>query len=364
MNPIRVLHIVGKMDRAGAETMLMNLYRHIDRTQVQFDFITFTKDKGDYDDEIQTLGGKIIPLSSSNSILRMFELKSFLKKHPEYQIVHSHVLLNNAFHLLTAKKVGVKNRISHSHSTSNGEMRGIKKIYEKWAKNVINCLSTYKISCGKEAAEYLFNSTENVWFLNNAIDLEKYLEIAKNNKEYWSTLRKIKGLKLIQVGRLNDVKNHQFSLEIAKNLKNKGMEFTFFIVGHGPLEISLKEKVKEYDLTDNVFFLGVRDDVPELMAGADLMLMPSLHEGFPVVLVESQAIGIDTIVSSNISSEVDLGLDLIEFQDINFVDDWVSTILNWEKSIQSSDRIFSLLKGKGFDVKSNAKDLKDFYKAL
>ncbi|MFX6505651.1 glycosyltransferase [Acinetobacter baumannii] len=364
MDPIRVLHIVGKMDRAGAETMLMNLYRHIDRSEVQFDFVTFTNDMGDYDNEILALGGKIIPLSSSNSILRMFELKSFLKKHPEYQIVHSHVLLNNAFHLLAAKKVGVKNRISHSHNTSNGEMRGIKKIYEKWAKNVINCLSTYKISCGKEAAEYLFNSTENVWLLNNAIDLKQYSEISLQNKNYWSGIGNVKGLKLIQVGRLNEVKNHKFSLKIAKKLKDKGVEFTFFIVGKGPLESFLKAKVKEYALTDFVYFLGVRDDVPELMAGADLMLMPSLHEGFPVVLVESQAIGIDTIVSSNISSEVDLGLDLIEFQDINFVDDWVSTILNWEKSIQSSDRIFSLLKGKGFDVKSNAKDLKDFYKAL
>lgn len=364
MNPIRVLQIIGKMDRAGAETMLMNLYRHIDRTQVQFDFITFTKAKGDYDDEIQTLGGKIIPLSASNSIQRMFELNSFLKRHSEYQIVHSHVSLNNAFHLLAAKQAGVKHRISHSHNTSNGEMIGIKKIYELWAKKLINSLSTHKISCGKEAAKYLFNTTERVWLLNNAIDLEKYLEIAKNNKEYWSTLRKVKGLKLIQVGRLNDVKNHQFSLEIAKNLKNKGVEFTFFIVGQGPLEISLKEKVKEYALTDNVFFLGVRDDVPQLMAGADIMLMPSLHEGFPVVLVESQAIGIETIASSNISSEVDLGLNLISFQDINFVDDWVSTILNWEKSIQSSDRIFSLLKEKGFDVKSNAEDLKDYYKTL
>lgn len=364
MKPIRILHIVGKMDRAGAETMLMNLYRHIDRTQIQFDFVTFTKDKGDYDDEIQALGGKIIPLSASNSIQRMFELNSFLKRHSEYKIVHSHVLLNNAFHLLAAKQAGVKHRISHSHNTSNGKSGILANFYEKFAIYLNKSLATKKIACGKEAADYLFNTIERVWLLNNAIDLEKYLEISKNNKEYWSTLRKVKGLKLIQVGRLNEVKNHQFSLEIAKNLKNKGVEFTFFIVGQGPLESFLKAKVKEYSLTDYVYFLGVRDDVPELMAGADVMLMPSLHEGFPVVLVESQAIGIETITSSNISSEVDMGLDLIDFKDINFVDDWVSTILNWKKSIQSSGRIFSLLKEKGFDVKSNAEYLKDFYKSL
>lgn len=360
----RILHVVGKMDRAGAETMLMNLYRHIDRTQIQFDFITFTKDKGCYDDEIRALGGKIIPLSASNSVRRMFELKSFLKKHSEYKIVHCHVLLNNAFHLLAAKQAGVKHRISHSHNTSNGEMRGMNKLYEKWAKNMINHLSTYKISCGKEAAEYLFNSTENVWLLNNAIDLKKYSEISLINKDYWSVIGNVKGLKLIQVGRLNEVKNHQFSLRIAKELKEKGIDFTFFIVGQGPLEKFLREKVEEYSLVDNVFFLGVRDDVPELMAGADLMLMPSLHEGFPVVLVESQAIGLKTISSSTISSEVDVGLDLIEFEDINFVEDWVSAILDFKKSSFSLDVVSSVLKEKGFDVKSNAIDLKNFYSHL
>lgn len=358
---LRILHVIGKMDRAGAETMLMNLYRNIDRSKIQFDFVTFTNEKGDYDDEILALGGKIIPLSASNSIQRMFELKSFLKKYPEYQIIHCHVLLNNAFHLLAAKQAGIKHRISHSHNTSNGEMRGIKKIYEKWAKNVISNLSTYKISCGKEAAEYLFNSTENVQLLNNAIDLQKYSEISLKNKDYWSDIGNVKGLKLIQVGRLNEVKNHQFSLKIAKELKEKGVEFTFFIVGKGPLEILLRKQVEEYSLADNVFFLGGRDDVPELMAGADLMLMPSLHEGFPVVLVESQAIGLKTITSSTISSEVDVGLDLIEFQDINFIEDWVNAILKFEKSCFNLNVVFSVLKEKGFDVKSNAESLNFFY---
>jgi len=209
----------------------------------------------------------------------------------------------------------------------------------------------------------LFNTTERVWLLNNAIDLEKYLEIAKNNKEYWSTLRKVKGLKLIQVGRLNDVKNHQFSLEIAKNLKNKGVEFTFFIVGQGPLESFLKTKVKEYSLTDYVYFLGVRDDVAELMAGADLMLMPSLHEGFPVVLVESQAIGINAIVSDHIANEVDLGIGLITFVSIdeeNSVQKWCDVIDKADTIKNDRDKVIS----SDFDAKKNALDLLNFYNQM
>lgn len=362
---LRILHIVGKMDRAGAETMLMNLYRNIDRTQVQFDFITFTQQKGDYDDEILALGGKIYPIIANNSIDRMFKLTNFLKQHSEYQILHAHMLLNNAFHLLAAKKAGISHRVSHSHNTSNGTSGIIAKLYEKFAIYLNERLSTKKIACGKEAAEYLFNTSENVWLLNNAIDLKLYNEISLSNKNYWKTIRSdIQNLKIIQVGRLNEVKNHTFSLEIAKRLKEQDIDFTFFIVGQGPLEDLIRRKVQDYGLEENVFLLGVRNDVPNLMAGADVMLMPSLHEGFPVVLVESQAIGLKTISSSTISSEVDVGLDLIEFEDINFVEGWVSAILDFKKSSFSLDVVSSVLKEKGFDVKSNAIDLKNFYSHL
>lgn len=362
---IRVLHIVGKMDRAGAETMLMNLYRHIDRTQVQFDFITFTRDQGDYDEEILALGGKIFPIIANNSIERMFKLTSFLKQHSEYRIVHAHMLLNNAFHLLAAKKAGISHRISHSHNTSNGKSGTIANLYEKFAIYLNKNLSTKKIACGKEAAEYLFNTSENVWLLNNAIDLRSYNEISLSNKNSWKAVKSnLQGLKIIQVGRLNKVKNHDFSLEIAKRLKEQGVNFTFFIVGQGPLEDSIKKNIQHYGLEKNVFLLGVRSDVPQLMAGSDVMLMPSLHEGFPVVLVESQAIGLKSIISSSISDAVDLGVNLIEFKDLNNIDEWILEI----KNLQCKDVDFQinidLLAQKGFDINYNANQLLMTYKNM
>ncbi|WP_180053457.1 glycosyltransferase [Acinetobacter sp. YH12236] len=362
---IRVLHIVGKMDRAGAETMLMNLYRHIDRTQVQFDFITFTTDQGDYDEEILSLGGNIFPIIANNSLERMFKLTNFLKQHSEYQIVHAHMLLNNAFHLLAAKKAGIPHRISHSHNTSNGKSGTIAKLYEKFAIYLNKNLPTKKIACGKEAAEYLFNTSENVWLLNNAIDLQLYNEISLSNKNSWKAVKSnLQGLKIIQVGRLNKVKNHDFSLEIAKRLKEQGVNFTFFIVGQGPLEDSIKKNIQHYGLEKNVFLLGVRSDVPHLMAGSDVMLMPSLHEGFPVVLVESQAIGLKSIISSSISDEVDLGVNLIEFKDLNNIDEWILEI----KNLQCKDIDFQinidLLAQKGFDINYNANQLLMTYKNM
>lgn len=361
---IRVLHIVGKMDRAGAETMLMNLYGNIDRTRIQFDFVTFTTHKGDYDEEILAMGGKIFPILATNSFERMLKLKDFLKQHSEYKIVHAHMLLSNAFHLLAAKNAGVQHRISHCHSTSNGRNDFFSKIYEKVAIFFNKKLATKKIACGQQAAEYLFNTSKNVWLLNNAINLKKYIEISRNNKNYWDNIAKVDGMKLIQVGRLNDVKNHMFSLKVAKYLKERGIDFTFFIVGQGPLEELLREKVDEYSLNNFVHFLGVRKDVPELMAGADVMLMPSLHEGFPVVLVESQAIGLPSIISDNISKEVDLGLKLVEFKSIIDIDLWATHLIQYKSPSVSENAIIKNLINNGFDVVKNSHELERFYLSL
>lgn len=358
----RILHIVGKMDRAGAETMLMNLYRHIDRTQIQFDFITFIKEKGDYDDEILALGGRIFPILASNSIERMFKLARFLKQHSEYQVIHAHMLLNNAFHLWAAKKAGVQHRISHSHSTSNSKTGIIANLYEKIAIRLNKKLSTIKIACGKEAADYLFESNKNVWILKNALDLQLYNNISLSNKNYWDSIKNdVKGLKIIQVGRLNEVKNHDFSLEIAKRLKKQDIDFTFFIVGQGPLEGVIRQKINNYLLNEHVFLLGVRSDVPNLMAGADVMLMPSLHEGFPVVLVESQAIGLSSIISDKIAHEVDLNLGLIQFKSLENLETWVENSINFQIPVVSRNEIFNTLQVSGFDVRKNAQDLLNFY---
>lgn len=361
---IRILHIIGKMDRAGAETMLMNLYRHIDRTQIQFDFVTFTNEAGDYDREIRELGGRIIPVLANNPIKRMLKLQQFIKTHPEYEIVHAHTLLSNAFHLLAAKSAGVKYRISHSHSTSNSYSSPARKVYEKWALITNRRVATHKIACGNLAAEYFFGTTKGIWLLPNAVDIKKMSEVAKRSVDYINQEFNDSGLKIIQVGRLTEVKNHQFSLEIAKELKKRKVDFTIYIVGQGPLEDQLKQQVRDKLLDDSVKFLGLRTDITELMAGADYMIMPSLYEGFPVVLVESQAVGLTAIVSDQVSIEVDLGVRLVEFLPINTITSWVDRLLASKKLNINEKNILDLLKLQGFDASTNAKELSNFYKNL
>ncbi|WP_298737838.1 glycosyltransferase [uncultured Psychrobacter sp.] len=349
------------MDRAGAETMLMNLYRQVDRTRVQFDFITFTNETADYDTEILQLGGKIIPIIANNPIERMLRLRKFLKKNPDYKIIHAHMLLSNAFHLLAAKAAGVEHRISHAHNTNNGKSNIVKKAYEKWALITNRKIATHKIACGKLAAQYLFGTTDNVWLLPNAVDIEQMIVVANDSRDYIDQKFANKGLKIIQVGRLSEVKNHQFSLKVAEELNNRDIDFTLYIVGQGPLENTLRQQVEDKSLLDNVKFLGIRTDITELMASANFMVMPSLHEGFPVVLVESQAVGLMSIVSEQVSFEVDLSLGLIEFSPINSIDKWVGSLSESQNSKPTKQQTIDSLRKHGFDAVTNAEKLTQFY---
>lgn len=360
----RILHIIGGMDRAGAETMIMNLYRNIDRTKFQFDFLYFMDKKCDYDDEIIALGGKIHRIIASNSITRNIKVYQFLKANPIYTIVHAHTLFNIGPNLLVAKLAGVNKRIAHSHNTSDNAIKNkvVKNIYQFFARTLIQKYSTFNIACGVEASEFLFDNKE-IMILYNGIDVDEYGRIAKKNTNYIRENFNINPSSkiLIQVGRLNEVKNHLFSLQLMKKLKDEQVDFKFLIIGQGPLEAELNNQVKILELENEVIFTGIRDDVPQLMASADLMVMPSLFEGFPVVLVESQAMGLRTLVSNNVSEEVDVVGDLIEFLSLDDSDKWMCNCLEYFKMEKNTSDYSTILKQKGFDAKLNAKRLCEIY---
>lgn len=362
----RILHIVGKMDRAGAESMLMNLYRAIDRTEIQFDFVVFTKDKGDFDDEIKALGGKIIPILSSNPLERMKELKEFLLKHKEYQIVHAHTLFSIGLHLRAAQQAGVKYRIAHSHNTSDvkqGTLVG--EIYHRIARMLIKKHATHYIGCGDAASKFLFPWKKDVLILPNSIDVNQWNTIGKNNKDYISKAFQYQGLKIIQVGRLQPVKNHEFSLNLAAYMQSKNIDFKLFIVGQGELKDEIQRKIKENKLENSVELLGLRTDIAELMAGADVMLMPSLHEGFPVVLVESQAVGLRAVIADTISSEVDLRIGLVDFLSLeDDLEKWTQKIVEKPTQSMNDQQRVEKLTIQGYDINNNALQLSDLYKQM
>jgi len=357
------------MDRAGAETMVMNLYRAIDKAQYQFEFVYFTVKECSFDNEIESMGGIIhrIPEKYSNSpLVRTYQLYKLINKIGPFHAVHCHQLFSNAFHLIASTFAGVKKRIAHSHSTNYIDGKSIQgKIYQFFSKRIIDLLATDYIACGKEAGEFLFFSNNNVVFIPNAIDLGRFLlDDNKRSISFFNNDRiKSDTIILSQIGRFMPVKNCEFSIELASYLKKQKIDFHMFFVGSGHLEDDLKKIVVEENLFENITFLGIRKDIEVILKNTDVLLMPSIYEGFPVILVESQTVGTSALISSNISKEVDLGLGLIDFCSLESSNEiWFNQISSIMKRPKvSSDIRRKVIREKGFDIEVSVKLLEKVY---
>lgn len=360
-SPLRVLHVVVNMNRGGAETLIMNLYRNIDRTKVQFDFLTCKE--GAFDSEIEELGGRIhrIPYVTEVGHFGYVKvLKSFFNQHSYYKIVHSHMDKMSGLVLREAKKANVAVRIAHSHNTSSEG--GIStKLYKSISGSYINGNATHLFACSKEAGKWLFgDQLQNTTILKNGIEPLKfqYSESIRNSLREELDLSK-DTLVIGHVGRFNHQKNHVFLIDIFSNLKEKHPNSFLLLVGDGILKSEIKRKVDSLGLSDSVIFLGIRDDIHKLLHAFDVFVFPSLHEGLPVTLVEAQGAGLPCVISDNITSEVDMGLGLIQHLPFNDKNQWVENIL---KSYPCK-RVIALeaLSSNGYDIKNTAHNIEASY---
>ena len=373
----RVIHVVSDMHRGGAETMIMNLYRNIDRSKLQFDFIChYRKEdinginkRADYYDEIENLGGRIFKtpsLGTSNPIEYILNIKNILIKNGPFEAIHVHTNKQSGFALLGAKLACVKNRIAHSHTA---EWMNYNKIYIKILKIIIKNNATKYCACGIDAAINAFDiktiNNSNVMLLSNAIEVNNFISI--DNYEI-KKLKKQFGLqektKIIgHVGRFDIEKNHKFILQLAQQLKKNNRDFKMLLVGTGPLKEEIQNRIKNMCLDRNVEILGVRDDIDVLMNLFDVFLLPSLFEGLPLVSVEAQAAGTRCIVSDTVTNEIDMGLGLVKQLPIDneSLDKWESAIFEENELKLSKEEILEKITQQGYNVSKNVNKLYELY---
>lgn len=357
---IRVLQCVNNMHRAGLETMLMNYYRNIDRTKIQFDFLTHRPERSDYDDEIEALGGKVYyapRLYPQNYPAYFAYMKKFFREHPEYKIVHSHIDAMSYLPLLAAKRAGIPVRIAHSHNTSID--RDYKYILKQYFRSQIGTAATHCLACGKEAGVFLFQK-ECVPIIPNAVDCQKFLfnEEIRNSKRHQLQL----GEKFVvgHVGRFTQQKNHHFLLDIAVALLQKCPDAVLLLVGKGELEDNVRKWVREKDLQDKVLFLGNRGDVNELYQAMDVFVLPSLYEGLPVVGIEAQFAGLPCILSDKVTREAEIS-DRCRFVSLDKSPEyWAEQILAYKETKRNETVITNPL----YDVKHAHQILADYYLEL
>lgn len=370
---IKVIHIVGRMDRAGQETFIMNVFRNIDKTKFEFHFSVNTSNECDFDEEILNMGGCIlhnIPFSLTNSIKYAKNLRNYLRINGPFQVIHSHVYYFSALVMIIAYLEGIPIRITHSHSTNDGKRGDIfRKIIRKTCASIIKIFSNRFIGCSDAACLALFGNKcgrkLNSIVVNNAIDINQFNnEVLNLEKEVNNFNINLKTKVFISVARFSDVKNHKKTISVFNKYIDKySSECMLLLVGSGELENDIKEIVKDRKLCDKVLFLGTRTDINRLLSISDVFLMPSKFEGLPVSLVEAQAAGVNCVISDVITKEIDMNLDLVRYIGIEDTDD------NWCKVIDEvlkkdrlgfKDRINALTE-QGYNIEYTCSMLEKIY---
>jgi glycosyltransferase involved in cell wall biosynthesis len=365
-NPLRVLHVVVNMNRGGAETLLMNLYRNIDRSKVQFDFLTCKE--GVFDDEIKELGGIIYRIPYITDVGHFGYVKAlnqFFSTNNDYKIVHAHMDKMSGLVLRAAKYNNIPVRIAHSHNTSSeGSLPA--KIYKWYAGQSLKRSTTHQFACSEAAAQWLFDGkSNNVEILKNGIELEQFIYSPIIRDEVRAELQLAKDRFVVgHVGRFNQQKNHLYLVELFAQLSVELPESILVLIGDGPLRPQIEQKVKELDLVDKVKLLGIRSDINRLLQGVDVFVFPSFHEGLPVTLIEAQGAGLPCVISDVITREVDMDLGLIKYLPLNEQSMWIKTIRDFANEHVPRNTTSQALSNKGYDIKITADWSRSFYLTL
>jgi glycosyltransferase involved in cell wall biosynthesis len=365
LKPKRILHVTGAMNRAGTETMLMNIYRYIDRNKIQFDFISYSKREAHYDKEIESLGGRIIHLNKTRSVKELYQA---IKKHGPYDVVHTHTLFHCGLALLAAFLAGVKIRIAHAHTTFDEGGNVVRKIYRLVMRRIIQIFSTKLLACSNGAGMYLFGKKgvyENKYeYFPNTIDDSALFKVTSSEISKLKKKERLENYLVIgHIGRFIPSKNHLFLLHILKEISRQHPNTKLLLVGDGDLREKMEEKAKQMGIDANIHFVGVRRDIPALLHCMDVFVFPSIYEGLGLVLLEAQACGIPCLVSEAIQPEADLQLGLMYRLELSDgPEKWVEQILKLkDKKLFNQKWIQEKLQHSGHTVTGAIQRLIDIY---
>ena len=362
---LRVLHSVSNMARAGIETMLMNYYREIDRSLVQFDFLANKPAPGEYDEEIRSMGGRVFVSPGLNPLhFPRYErfMADLLHDNPDIGIVHAHNEAMGYYALQSAKDAGIPVRIAHAHSTRI--IRDYKYPLKLVCKRLLPGAATEWWGCGRDAGIYYFGEkrwNESGFVVRNAIDVSKFAFREEDRRR----LRQLQGLDdcfvIGHVGRFNEAKNHSRLLDIFAEIAKTAPDARLVLIGVGELEQAAREKVRALGLEDRVFFLGQMADVSGWYQAMDCFVLPSVFEGLPVVGIEAQASGLPCFFSDRVTDEVLLSprAQRISLRADNA--EWAGAILGAKRAEADRTQGAETVRQAGYDIRREARKLEEIY---
>ena len=368
---MRVLHVIGAMDRGGAETMIMNLYRAMDRTEVQFDFLVHEERECDYDAEILSLGGRIFRAPRFNGVnyyayRRVF--RELFETHPEWLVVHGHIGSSAALYLTEAKRAG---RVAIAHSHAQNYMKGLPCLAFKVLSYPTRNIADWFLGCSEEACVDRFGPQvaqgERCFVLRNGIDLSRYAF----DDAVRARMREELGVRsdapvFCHVGRFTEVKNHAFLLDVFSLSKSEMPDAVLLLAGRGELEDEIRRNVDARGLADAVKFLGVRDDICDVLQAADVFVFPSRKEGLAIAVVEAQASGLPGLVSTGVPDVAVVSKGVVHIDLAEGAQRWADLAIDLACGSQAVDRSRGVeeVRASGFGIEESAKWLDGFYRSL
>jgi glycosyltransferase involved in cell wall biosynthesis len=365
--PKRVLQAFISNDRGGLTGYICQNYRWIDKTKVQFDFLTYDKEI-DFQNEFEKYGAKFFTIPRPMHLFSFIKAVSNIIKSNRYELIHFNLSYANIIPVLVAYACGVKTIIIHSHSTAIESQKSsicfLKNIIHKIGRKTLKHVCTDFLACSQKAGQWMYTSeileSGKFHIAKNAIDIEKY----RFSPEKRASLRDKLGIGndtfvIGHVGRFTFQKNHEFLIEIFKEIYQCNKNSKLILIGTGKNEVKIKRMVQMCGLDDKVLFLGYRGDIPELMSVMDCFVLPSLFEGLAIVGVEAQAAGLPTFFSTKISKE--LQLTTIAY-DLSLNDGpklWADRILQ----VNGKNRENCELKliAEGYDIRTEIGEVLKFY---
>jgi glycosyltransferase involved in cell wall biosynthesis len=371
-NQIRVLHVVGSMVSGGVETWLLQVLRHIDRDRFHLDILVHTDQPGDYDDEVRKLDSEIFPcVEPKRPFLYSKKFATIVNRDGKYDVVHSHVDRFSGYVMRLAAKNEIPVRITHSHldaSSSNAKAGIRRRGYLRVMGNWINRYSTIGLAASEPAGRALF---ERKWgadprlrTLYCGIETAPFQGVARRRELRREFRIPDDSFVVGHVGNFRPQKNHEFIVEIARDLLNREPASYFLLIGDGPLRPMIEAKVSSIGLSDRVIFAGRRADVSQLLNGAiDVFLFPSLFEGLPLSLLEAQAAGLRSVVSAEITTEADVVPSLIDRLPVSMpAAEWACAVLA-ARSASNVSRSVALkqFESSPFDIRQSVASLEAIY---
>lgn len=358
----RLLCIVSSMDTGGAETFLMKIYRELDRREYQIDFCVTTSERGFYDDEIASLGGRVhrIPKKSENFLKYALELRKIVSNN-EYKYVlrastHSLVALD----LLIAKFGGAKRLIFRS--TNSNIIGGINKRFLHYLFCFLpKLVPTTKIAPSIEAGRFVFGGraikNNEILILNNGINIKKFSFEQQKREQVRKEMDLEDSFVVGHIGRFVDQKNHRFLIEIFDSIQQKKKNAKLLLIGTGELQRDIETQISQLGFMDKVYFLGIRSDIAPLLMAMDVMLFPSLYEGMPNVIIEAQATGLNCVVSDAVTKDCDI-TGLVKFLSLEVPSsEWADEIVSM--SCNSRENIEKYFIERKYDIQSVVEEFKN-----